>query len=614
MARMSESGPARSDRGTPNMAIHDRPSFPYAMFVVLLTLLAFTSLFDFLLTHSIAEVFGVAASLTIAAVVLNSRGTIENNYLRILGVSYLFTAVIEMLHMLAYRGIGIFPDSSDLPTQLWLAFRSIQAVTLVVAPLAIGRKLSWTAIITGYALVTSAVLAAIFLGLFPSAYVEPTGLTPFKIHSEYLIIGLAALGGILLFLRRSWFDRRIHHLLMAAVVMFILAELMFTLYGSVYSAINTLGHLFMLAEYFLVFMAIVHTGIGEPTRLLYRELRDRERRFRGLVENARDVLFQYQMVPERKLIYISPVVQDMVGYSPEELYRDPYLMSRQAGSSQGSAIDAILSTDTEHSLNTVQVIRRDGEPIWMQVSTAVIRDEQGQPVMIAGISRDVTETVHAFEQLRLAQHKLQLLGSLTNHDLRNHITTAAGYLELAGRSREEAKRSEHLAKSRASLMDMNALLDSTKRYYDLGQVPPAWLGLRDAVFQALLSLDMEGLDVQVDLLDVEVYADEMLVQVFHNLVHNTVNHGRGATTVRFRCEETDEGLHIIYEDDGPGVPVEDKEAIFEWKYGSRRGHGLHFVSEVLAATGMNIREAGEQGEGALFVIMVRPGGYRFISR
>jgi len=96
--------------------------------------------------------------------------------------------------------------------------------------------------------------------------VEPTGLTSFKIFSEYTIIALAALGGVLLYLRRSSFDRRIHILLMAAVLMFILAELMFTFYISVFSPINMLGHLFMLAEFFLVFMVIAHTGIAEPTR------------------------------------------------------------------------------------------------------------------------------------------------------------------------------------------------------------------------------------------------------------------------------------------------------------------------------------------------------------
>jgi len=590
--------------------VHQRPWFPYAVFVLLLVLLALTSQYNYLLFHSLAEVFGVAASFTIAAVVLTSRGTIENNYLRVLGVSYLFTAVVEILHMLAYQGMGVFPADADLATQLWLAFRYIQAATLVAAPLSIGHRLSWASMVAGYAVVTSVLLALIFLGVFPAAFVAPSGLTPFKVYSEYVIIALALVGGALLFWRRSWFDRPIHTLLMAAVVMFILAELAFTLYLSVYSAVNMLGHLFLLAEFFLVFMAIVRTGIAEPTRLLYRELHQREELFRGLVENARDIVFQYQMVPRLRVSYISPVVQEVTGYAPEEFYRDPGLFRRMVAPDHAPLLDDLLSLDADRSLQTVQAIRKDGGTVWLQISTGPLRDAQGRTVGREGIGRDVTETVHAFDQLRLAQHKLQLLGSLTRHDLRNYLSAAVGFIDLAARTGDEANKASLLAKSRASMMDMAALLDRTKWYEELGRVPPAWMGLKDAVSQALLPLDIQGLKVRVDLPEVEVYADEMFVQVFHNLIHNTVQHGRGATTVRISGEETANGLLIVQEDDGPGVSSEDKEAIFEWDYRSRRGHGLHYVREVLAATGMSIREAGRPGEGARFEILVPPGVYR----
>ena len=610
---MSVSGPSDGFEMSSRGPLYKRPWFPYAIFLILLALLALTSLSNFLLFHSLAEVFGVAASLTIAAVVLNSRGTIENNYLRILGVSYMFTAAIEALHLLAYEGMGVFPYNADLATQLWLAFRYVQAGTLIIAPLAIGRKISWGAIIAGYFVITLAVLASVFMGFFPSAYLEPVGLTPFKIYSEYVIIGLAALGGALLFLRRQWFDRPIHRLLMLAVAMFILAELTFTLYVSVTSLINMLGHLFLLAEFFLVFMAIVRTGIAEPTRLLYRELHDREVMFRSMVENVRDVLFRLELVPQLKLEYVSPVVQDILGYSPEELYRDPRKPSFYAAPVTKPIVDIIVNDEPDRSLHTIQAIRRDGKTIWLQVSTVIARDENGRPVMIAGIARDVSETVQTLEQLRRAQYKLQLLGSLSNHDLRNHITTAAGYLQLAERTVDDGKMADYLAKARASMKDMNALLDSTKRYYELGEVPPAWLDLGEVVHKALASLDMYGLEVQVEIPGVEVYADEMLVQVFNNLIHNTIRHGLGATIVRISGKKADEGLLITYEDNGPGVAANEKEAIFEWNYASRRGHGLHYVSEILASTGMSIRETGTEGKGAIFEIQVPRGGYRFID-
>lgn len=601
---------ANDREGAGGVPFHARRWFPYAVFLALLALLSLAGAYNFILFHSLAEVFGLGASFTIASVVLNSRGTIENNYLRVLGVSYLFTAIIEMFHMLAYQGMGVFSDGPDLATQLWLALRYVQAITLVIAPLAIGRKMSFRTIIAGYAVITSALLSLIFLGFFPVAYVEPTGLTQFKVSSEYAIIALAALGGALLYLKRSSFDRRIHPLLMMAVLMFILAELMFTIYISVYSAINMLGHLFMLAEFFLVFMAIVHTGIAEPTRLLYRELAEREELFRGLVENARDILFQYELLPELKLTYISPVVEEITGHPLEDYYGGPSMPFRGGHPLAGWAPGKELNFDDDRVTSTYQIARRDGETVWLQVSIVMVRDREGREVRAVGIARDVTETIRGFEQLQLAQHKLQLLGSLTNHDLRNHITTAAGYLELATRARDEAKRAEFLEKGQKSLIDMGNFLDSTKKYYVLGQVPPAWMDLRETVERALSSPELDRIDARVELPDVEIYADELLLQVFHNLAHNTLNHGHGATEVRVHSVELDQDLLIIYEDNGPGISVEDKNAIFQWNFRSRRGHGLHFVAEVLAATGMSIRETGAPGRGARFEITVPRSAYR----
>lgn len=608
----ASSGLEKQRDGTRGTPIYRRRWFPYAVFLAFLLLLSSTSFFNFLLFHSLAETFGAAASFTIAAVVLTSRGSIENNYLRILGVSYLFTAVIEMLHMLAYQGMGVFPDGANLPTQLWLALRYVQAFTLLIAPLAIGRGLSWRWMILGYTMITSVILSTIFLGVFPSAYVPPTGLTPFKIVSEYAIIVLAVSGGVLLYLRRSWFDRNVHQNLLLAVLMFILAELVFTLYIGVYSAVNMLGHLFMLAEFFLVFMAIVHTGIVEPTRLLYRELADRERSFRGIVENVRDVLFQYQLYPEMRLTYISPVVEEITGYPPEDYYRGRN-GARGVHPLGGWVPEDSIDTEHDRSMRTFHASRRDGEAIWLQVSTATVRDDEGRAVMMIGIARDVTEIVRNVERLELAQNKLKLLGSLSYHDMQNHITSAVGYMELARRTKDEVKKAEYLDKSKAAIEEINILLGSTHRYYELGKVPPVWLDLRETIVMALSSLDLHGLNVVMDVPELELYADETMVHVFHNLAHNTLKHGTGATEVRIHVMRDDGELSIVFEDDGPGIPMEDKEAIFEWGYRSRRGHGLHYVTEVLAATGMRIRETGEPGKGVRFEILVPRGRWRFKS-
>ena len=597
--------------GNKGLPLIERRWFPYTILIILLASLYLTSAYNYLLFHSLAEVFGMAISFTIAAVVLSTRRSIENNYLLVLGMSYLFTAVIEMLHMLGYKGMGIFEGGSNLPTQLWLAFRYIQAITLLIAPLTIGRKIPWKLLITSYAAVTSILIITIFLGIFPTAHVDPTGLTPFKVISEYVIIGIATIGGILLFLKRSHFDRYILRLLMIAVAMFILAELMFTLYISVYSSINMLGHIFMLAEFFLVFMAIVHTGVSEPTRLIYRELSKREKMFRGLVENARDILFQYELIPELKLTYISPAVEEFTGYSAEELCNNPAKIL-PADHPMGEWIrEESGNLEDDWTMGTYRFPHKDGGKIWLQAGMVKVYNDEGKASRVIGISRDVTELMKSFEQLQITHDRLQLLGHLTSHDLSNHITVALCYLELAMDSEDESEKNDYLVKGLNSMDDMIALIESTGKYFELGEVPLTWMDLNEAINLGISSLDLHDINIDLDVLDIEIYADGLLLQVFYNLFQNTMIHGTGAKNIRVWTDMKDDKLVLIYEDDGPGVSAKDKDSIFEFVHNSRSGHGLHFVAEALAISGMKIDETGEYGKGIRFEIEVPVDVYRF---
>jgi signal transduction histidine kinase len=67
----------------------------------------------------------------------------------------------------------------------------------------------------------------------------------------------------------------------------------------------------------------------------------------------------------------------------------------------------------------------------------------------------------------------------------------------------------------------------------------------------------------------------------------------------------------MWEDDGTGIPDEEKERIFERGYGKNTGLGLFLAREVLGITGIGIREDGVPGKGARFVITVPEGAYRF---
>ncbi|MDD3978190.1 MAG: HAMP domain-containing sensor histidine kinase, partial [Methanomicrobium sp.] len=112
---------------------------------------------------------------------------------------------------------------------------------------------------------------------------------------------------------------------------------------------------------------------------------------------------------------------------------------------------------------------------------------------------------------------------------------------------------------------------------------------------------------------IEVYADPLFGKVFYNFIDNSIRHGsEKISSIRLSTINSGESLKIIYEDDGTGIPFENKDKIFLKGFGSNTGYGLFLIKYVLSMTGMNICESGVPGEGVRFEINVPNGRFRYI--
>jgi signal transduction histidine kinase len=250
--------------------------------VLVLLGLYLSSFYSYLLFHSLAEMFSIIVACSIFMLVWNARRFLDNNYLLFIGIAYGFVAGLDLIHTLAYKGMGVFPEySANLPTQLWIAARYLQSISLFVAPLFLNRKLKVRFVLISYTIVVSLLLGAIFYWqVFPDCYLEGTGLTPFKKLSEY-IISLLLLGSIILLLRhRQDFDRDVLRLLVWAVIFTVGAELTFTIYVGVYDWPNLVGHIFKIIAFYLIYKAIIETGLVKPYSVLFRDLKQSEEALR----------------------------------------------------------------------------------------------------------------------------------------------------------------------------------------------------------------------------------------------------------------------------------------------------------------------------------------------
>jgi len=239
----------------------------------------------FLLFHTLVELLRIIVLCGLFALAWHTRQWSDNHLLRIVGTAAIFIAGIEIFHTLAYRGIGLFgPDDGNLPTQLWVAFRSLEAFAFLLAALLAARAVRPGWLLAGYAAATAFFTGLIVTGLFPDAYLEPAGLTPFKINAEYVIAFTFGLAMVLLFARRGLFEPGVHWLIQASLVFNILATLAFTRYVSVYGLANEIGHYFLFISTYLIYRGILVTGLTTPYQLMFRDLKCHQEHLEELVE------------------------------------------------------------------------------------------------------------------------------------------------------------------------------------------------------------------------------------------------------------------------------------------------------------------------------------------
>ncbi len=242
------------------------------------------SLRNYLLFHSLVEMFTIVVTAGIFVIAWNARGYIDNHYLLFLGIASVFVAFLDLLHTLAYEGMGVFPgDTANLATQLWVAGRYVQSISWLMAPLFLRRKLRVPVEIGAYVFVIGVVLLSIFYWrIFPAAYVPGAGLTEFKKISEYVVAVLFVGAIALLWRGRGEFDPRVGRLVALSLALTILAEIAFTSYVSVYGPANLVGHLLRLIAFFVLYKAIIETGLEKPYAILLRDLQRSEEQLRGI--------------------------------------------------------------------------------------------------------------------------------------------------------------------------------------------------------------------------------------------------------------------------------------------------------------------------------------------
>ena len=386
------------------------------MFLGLLTLmgLVLLSAFDYLLFHTVAELFSIVIACCVFILAWNSRQNVESSAFSLLGVAFLSVGILDGVHTLSYEGMPFFQAySPNLPTQLWIATRYLEALSLLAFALLLGKRFRIEIPTLGYGLLTAGILLLTLGRLFPDCYVQGQGLTGFKIGSEYLICLILLASIAVLAQRRQHLDAYIFRLMVLSLLTTILAELAFTFYVSVYGLSNLIGHFLKIVSFFLIYKAIVATGIIRPQDLLFKKLQESEERYDSLTSNMGGIAFRSHL--DWSPVYLRGAIEDITGYSQQEFLQgsikwEDIIHPRDLQDIlYSSSHKELLSRPGYSVYREFRILHKQGAVRWLYESIHNVPDKQGQPVYLEGVLLDISRQKQAEQTIARQAEQLSSL-------------------------------------------------------------------------------------------------------------------------------------------------------------------------------------------------------------
>jgi len=399
-------------------------------------------------------------------------------------------------------------------------------------------------------------------------------------------------------------------------------------------------------------MVGVHHDITERKER-ERDLEAMERRLDAILENTTTPMFMKDC--EGRYIFVNNGYRELFGLADEDVVgrTDYELFPEEMADTVWANDRAVIQTG--QPLEVEERIVIDGEP-HQYLSTKVPIHDTGErsdpdsPVAVFGVASDITDIRNQEQELQRERDRLAEFASVVSHDLRSPLSVAQGRLKLARTTGDES----HLEQIETALDRMERIIDDVlllaRQGRDIQETEP--VSLRDAVADAWEMVSQDTPDGELTFAgtgdrDVTIIADRpRLLQLLENLLRNSVEHGsthsrtgadnsvehgstesgsqaqqsvnHGVTSSQTKPGDADaaneEGVTVTVgatadgfyvADDGPGIPADEREALFEAGYSTAEdgsGFGLAIVDRIAAAHGWSVDVAESADGGARFEI------------
>ena len=356
------------------------------------------------------------------------------------------------------------------------------------------------------------------------------------------------------------------------------------------------------------------------------ELKESRERFRQLAEVFPETIFEADT--NGYITYANKHGLEQFGYTEEDFLNGINIFNLVSPEDRDNVFlrvqEKVRGTDSDYL--EYQALRKDGSTFWvLGLSVPIMLN--GITVGLRGFLLDITERklfeseIRSHEQelmqlstsLAAANKKLNILSGITRHDINNQLTILMGYLGMLEEIQSDPGLNAYFVTINTAAERIATMVQFTKEYEEIGVNIPAWQDCRTLVDTAAKLARLGQVKVNNDIpAGAEVFADPLIIKVFYNLMDNALRYGGKITTIRFSAFERNGDHVIVCEDDGAGIPAEEKEKIFERGFGKNTGLGLAISREIIDITGITINETGEPGKGVRFEITVPKGSYRSV--